>query len=231
MTFRRLSLVLLIAAGTACGAREENGAAAPDSIGTPGTPAPPPADTPPTADTTVEPGSGDQRPAARQDTVMVEGMPQVESATLVTSPSGFALPFSTYVPEGMEAEFAAPLAVRFIAAFGGTRNADAFMMMEAHDTARPAARDILERLMSARSVREHEVTQTQREGWAEEAIGFRAIASDGTNVTGSISVGEHNDRWFHIVRYYPVEYGDGLPPRLNTILRHWRWEDTGDPLR
>jgi len=53
---------------------------------------------------------------------------------------------------------------------------------------------------------------------------------DGVNVTGRVSIGRHGDNWFHVVRHYPVEYGDGLGPRLHTILRLWRWDDTGEML-
>src|SRR5690606_24836892 len=115
-----LSVLLMTAA---CGAREDNGVPPRDE----GDPAPPetPAPAPP-ADTAQQPDLGD-RPETREDTVMIEGMPELETSTLVRAPAGFNAPFSTYVPEGLNASFNAPSTARFTAAFGGTVNENAYM--------------------------------------------------------------------------------------------------------
>lgn len=220
-TFLMTALLLSAACGTT-----ENGAAPPaPDVTPPGddrAPAPaPPADARPPA-----------RSATRQDTVMVEGMPVIETLQLVTAPAGFAVPFSTYVPPGMRSEFDEAGSVRFVAAFGGTVNPHAYMLVHVHPSAadRPAAADILDELMRSSAAEEHEVVPAERPAWALETTAFRYIAADRTNFTGSVTVAQHGDTYFHVVRNYPVEYGDGLPPRLHTILRHWRWEDTGEML-
>ena len=163
---------------------------------------------------------------------MIEGMPEVETSTLVTAPAGFAPPFSTYVPEGLQTQFAPPAEVRFIAAFGGQVNSSAFMVVHVQEpgATRVPAATILEGLMQRRSPAEHEAIAIDQPSWAADAIGFRSLGENGTDYTGSIVVAEHDGRYVQIIRHYPAEYGDGLPPRLHTILSEWRWEDTGDML-
>lgn len=168
----------------------------------------------------------------REDTVIIEGMPELESSQLVNAPAGFALPFSTYVPEGLQTQFAPPSEVRFIAAFAGQVNSTAFMAVHIQDAgaAGIAAATILEDLMRARSAAEHEAVAIDQPTWAVDATGFRSVGRNGTDYTGSIIVAEHAGRYVHIIRHFPVEYGDGLPPRLHGILSEWRWEDTGTML-
>lgn len=173
-----------------------------------------------------------QRPSTREDTVVIEGMPEVETSMLVTAPAGFAVPFSTYVPEGLQTRFEPPSTVRFIAAFGGELNSSAFMVVNIQDAGATAvsAGTVLDELMQTRAAAEHEAVAIDQPSWASDAIGFRSLDENGTDYTGSIIIAEHGDRLVHIVRHYPLEYGDGLPPRLHTILSDWRWEDTGEML-
>lgn len=224
----RLMIVLALLA-VACGTREET--ALPPPAESPALGDPPQSDPAPPTDTSPAP---DQRPATREDTVTVEGMPEVVTSQLVTSPSGFPVPFSTYVPPGLNTSFEQPGAVKFTAAFAGNVNPRAYMLVRVYGpgSPRPSASDVLDELMRSSGADEHETVPADRPGWALETIGFRYIAADTdrTNFTGSITIGQHGDSYFHIVRNYPVEYGDGLPPRLHTILRHWRWEDTGEML-
>jgi hypothetical protein len=215
----------------ACGARED---AAPGEDGTqpPTADAAPPAtpQEPPQVDDPAPPAA---RPQTRTDTIMVEGTAETSTSRLVTASGGFARPFSTYVPEGIEAAVNAPSTARFTAAFAGNLNSDAYMEVFVYPSGatRPRDEEILSRLMSARNAAEHETSGIDRPSWAMEATAFRYVGADGTNFTGSVMVGQHGGTWVHIVRHYPVEYGDGLPPRLNAILGHWRWEDTGEMLR
>lgn len=170
-----------------------------------------------------------QRAATREDTILIEGMPEVETSTLVTAPAGFAAPFSTYVPEGLQTRFEPPSTARFTAAFGGQVNNSAFMAVTVQDAgaANVSAAAILEEFMQTRGAAEHEAVAIDQPSWAVDAIGFRSLGKNGTDYSGSIIVAEHGDQVVHIFRHYPVEYGDGLGPRLHMILSDWRWEDTG----
>jgi hypothetical protein len=220
---QRATLALLLLS-VACGAREDAG---PGANG--GEPPPTDAAPAPTADSRQPAAS---RPETREDTVLIEGMPEVEVSRLVNAPAGFVVPFTTYVPTGLEPDITAPSTARFTAAFADNVNPNAYMEVFVHPpgTARPAVADILNHLMTARHAAEHETVSAERPSWALESSGFRYIGADGTNFTGNVIVAQHGDVYFHVVRHYPVEYGDGLPPRLHTILRLWQWQDTGTML-
>lgn len=65
--------------------------------------------------------------------------------------------------------------------------------------------------------------------WA--TLGYRLRGQvRGVAVDGWISLGRHAERPFYFMALYPPEYGDGLAPRFDYILRHWEWLDTGQPL-
>lgn len=223
---KRIAVALTLCL-TGCGARDAAPVADSDTTAVPARPAAPDVSGDVRQQTPAPP-----RAAMRQDTVIIEGMPELETSKLVNSPAGFALPFSTYVPEGLRTQFASPSAARFIAAFAGQVNSDAFMAVHVQDAgagAIPAA-NLLEDLMRIRSVAEHEAVVLDQPTWAVDAIGFRSVGEDGTDYAGSIIVAEHAGRHVHIIQHYPAEYGDGLPPRLHAILSEWRWEDTGTML-
>jgi hypothetical protein len=67
-------------------------------------------------------------------------------------------------------------------------------------------------------------------GWGQEAYTFSYAGDGNVPITGRLVLGRHADRYFHVLTHYPAEYGDGLGPRFQSILEHWRWEDTGRPL-
>jgi hypothetical protein len=66
--------------------------------------------------------------------------------------------------------------------------------------------------------------------WAREAYDMSYSGDRGMLYAGSVVLASHRDRYFHVVRHYPAEYGDGLAPRFHRILEWWRWEDTGRAL-
>lgn len=220
--FPNRTAVALALTLAACGDRDAPPIADTDTIGADRADGAAPGDTPGSA-------VAQQRAATREDTIMIEGMPEVESSTLVTAPASFAAPFSTYVPEGLRTRFEPPSTARFTAAFGGQMNNSAFMAVNVHDAsvANVSAAAVLEEFMQTRGAAEHEAVAIDQPSWAVDAIGFRSLGENGTDYTGSIIVAEHGDQVVHIIRHYPVEYGDGLPPRLHTILSDWRWEHTG----
>jgi hypothetical protein len=188
------------------------------------------------ADSTTEAGPTDaghaDRPDGRTDTVSIEGMAEPVELTLFRSPEGFPLPFTAYVPTNMRPEIEDGGA-RFIAAFGGVANPDAFV----HVFVFPAGTDRAHALDAARAYETgrgvpvsrglepvEDGGEAPRPAWAIEAYRFRYQGVDGWFV-GTIGVGEHGGRYFQIVRHYPAEYGDGFPPRADLVLETWRWAD------
>ena len=185
-------------------------------------------------------------PDTLRDTISLEGMPEPILLRRFETPESFPLRFSTYVPADMDREMdpvsagEAGAGLRFVAAFGGTRNADAFV----HVYAYPEATDLAEVQATARAFiasRGVPVSGSaeppglgpqanRRFGWSVHEEGYRYQISDGQWVVGTLALGQHAGRYFHVVTQYPAEYGDGFGPRAARIFEHWQWTDTGRPL-
>lgn len=173
-----------------------------------------------------------ERPDQLTDTVLIEGAPQVERLRLVIAPAAFSVPFSTYVPEGLETEFGAADGidwVRFNAAFAGTVDERAFMMVRIYPpgTTRLEVEDAVREFVVSRAPGMDATEPMDAPPWAEWAARLAYPRSVDRIYLGAVMVGRHGPRFFEVLRLYPGEYGDGLTPRLESILRHWRWEDTG----
>jgi hypothetical protein len=235
------ALLLIAAAGCADGN-------APDADGD-GVPAPGPVTDATTVDgpelRQVPPESIPPRPETIQDTLMIEGMPEVTTATLVRASRDADLPFSTYLPQGMSADFVTAddgAAVRFTAAFAGVVEPQAYMhvLMHPDGTSLQLARDAVSQFLrllvpSDDPLDARRTEQVSRPAetppWALQAHAFDYAGNAGARFVGRIILARHGPRFFHVIMHYPPEYGDGLGPRFDRILQHWRWEDTGLPLR
>lgn len=175
-----------------------------------------------------------ERPDARTDTIRVEGMPEPISLRLYRAPDDFPLPFTAYVPDDM-----APSAgddestAHFTAELGGVRNDDAFL----HLYVFPEATEPQHAIAAAKAYKAGRGIPVSRGielisdelrpphlEWAIEAHRFRYQAG-GEWFGGTVGVGRHQDRYFLLMRHYPVEYGDGFAPRADLITGTWRWAD------
>jgi hypothetical protein len=175
------------------------------------------------------------RPAAIRDTLLIEGTPEATTATLVDAPSDFALPFSTYVPDGISTEFGADGdvdAVRFTAAFSGRPDPNAYMHVFVYPagTTGIQARTSAFAFMRSRMLVGDAANPIEAPAWAREAYTLSYSGNAGVRYVGRLILATHAGRYFHVLTHYPAEYGDGLGPRYTRILQWWRWEDTGRPL-
>jgi hypothetical protein len=163
------------------------------------------------------------------DTILIEGMPEATTSRLLQSPPNSPLPFSTYVPEGLQAGFEGAddsLAVRFAAAFAGSADPNAYMHVRFYGphVNVAEARELLGGFLATR-VPEADPLDTTPSPQAY-------YQGDGNRIyVGHLVIATRRDRVFHVLTHYPAEYGDGLAPRFDRILEHWRWDDTGTPLR
>jgi hypothetical protein len=184
-----------------------------------------------------------ERPETRQDTVLVEGMPELTTAQLLVA-RDLDPPFSTYVPEGIAAGREAvgdSGAVRFSAAFTGQADPNAYMHVRLYprDSNLLAAREVVAGFLRSRQPEDNPVDgmglddsrTVEAPSWGVERHRFDYEGEGGSRYTGHITLAQHGPRFFHVLVHYPAEYGDGLGPRFDYILRHWRWEDTGEPLQ
>jgi hypothetical protein len=166
----------------------------------------------------------------------------------VRSPDGFPLPFSTYVPEDMDAEFDAIETghiVNFPARFGGQRTDRARLTIHAYPpgTSVDQAQTELAAYLSGlfpddtpltRGAQYEQATPVEpasRYPWATEESRYRVPGDQpGTVLTGRAGVSSHGNRVFFFIIEYPAEFADGMGPRVEAILDEWRWEDTGEAL-
>ncbi|MEX0892187.1 MAG: hypothetical protein WEB88_08455 [Gemmatimonadota bacterium] len=187
-----------------------------------------------------------ERPATMVDTLAVEGMPEPITLRLFTWEDSAGLPLSFYVPEGLTPErFAADggAAVRVAANFTGVADSAAFLHIYAHppgtteEEARTMVRGILTGLQvpvsqgsQEEDVADAGTSRTDRFSWALLERAFQMPPTGQPRFVGALGLGRHGDRFFHVLYRYPPEYGDGMGPRMATILATWRWEDTGEML-
>jgi hypothetical protein len=187
------------------------------------------------AEPPLPPGAVPQRPEAVRDTILLEGMPEPVTARLFRSPDGYGLPFTTYVPEGIEVSLETDAdsgGIRFAAAFTGRRDPNAYMHVFAQPrgTTGVVARQTALEFLRSRFLIGGEARPAEAPEWGTEAYAMAYSGDGGARYTGSLVLASHRGRWFHIMTHYPAEYGDGLEPRFRRMLEWWRWEDTGRPL-
>ena len=179
---------------------------------------------------------GEERPERVRATLPVDGEPRTVTLRLYRSPPGFALPFSTYLPEDVRA--GAPWtgtgdAVRFVRHSGTARDDSAFVYLFVHppgtreDAAREVVRTAAERLRIPGDRTELEPVRRHR--WALVEYRLRSRGWSGRPLTGWAALGEKDGRWFHLVVQHPVGRED-FAPRAERIVADWRWADTGAPL-
>jgi hypothetical protein len=184
-----------------------------------------------------------ERPSTRQDTLLIEGMPELTTSQLVRSPAGFGAPFSTYVPDGIETSFEEggdSAGVRFSAAFAGVREPNAYMHLRLYAPgATPDPAEVAASFLRTRRPQDHPVDggevdppheQVDAPSWGDAAFAFRYAGEGAALYVGRIVLARHGQLRFHVITHYPAEYGDGLGPRFARILDDWRWEDTGGML-
>ncbi|HEX2168162.1 MAG TPA: hypothetical protein VHG09_13090 [Longimicrobiales bacterium] len=173
-----------------------------------------------------------ERPAARQDTIVVEGTPEVMDFALVRSPPGFLIPFSTYVPASMTVtmDTAGPTDVAtFTSGEAREMMDEAFMTVGIYPagTTLLQAEDSIREFVVSRGPGIDESRAVEPPSWGEWAVELSYPRSLDRWYAGSAVIGQYGPRYFHVLQLYPAEYGDGIRPRFQAVLEHWRWDDTG----
>jgi hypothetical protein len=188
-----------------------------------------------------EPPAAAARPHTIADTLMVEGMPEAVESRLAHSPEAR---FTTYLPPGITMEVLTTgdsASVRFSASFAGPSDPRAYMHVRTYPP-HAGVGTVTENIATfLRTLRPHDdpvggmirgtepYRQAEPPPWGEEAHTFAYTGEDGVRYAGRIVLASSTTGFFHVLTHYPVEFGDGLEPRFERILRHWRWE-TGEML-
>jgi hypothetical protein len=164
-------------------------------------------------------------PVARAETLSIEGMPEVIGVREYEPPMGYPLVFRTLVPNDMAIDYLASgeaEVVMFMAAFGGVRREDARLDLGVL----PSGTDRAEAESFLRALAESEGGRPRSESgrsWALVRYDLSGARS------GFLALGQRRDHWYYFLAAYPPEFGDGLGPRIDLILRRWTWGD-GTPL-
>ena len=175
------------------------------------------------------------------DTLLIEGRPEVLPVASFRSGPDFPLPFRTLVPDTarlvptIEMAGAEDSGRGFAAAarFEWQPGSDpAFLRLVVLDTtmtdndARGLVRGIATDfgVIASAGIEAQEAVPPPAHPWA--TLGYRLSgAVRGVPVDGWISLGRQGERIFYFMALYPPEYGDGLGPRFDYVLRQWEWLD------
>lgn len=173
--------------------------------------------------------AGQDLPVTTSASISVEGSTEAVNLQRYESPPGFALPFVTHLPTGMEVGAAAEEMGGDAVRFQATSSPDAFVQLFVH----PVGQSVDAAIEDIRGVAESygvpgvgEVDPADRHPWALAEYRFRSRGTITPPLEGYVSLGQHAGRLFHIVVQYPAEFGDGFLPRVDLILDSWRWKDT-----
>jgi hypothetical protein len=185
------------------------------------------------ADSVAHVSSLEERSATKMETISLEGMEQTLRLRLFDSrPAGIDVPFTTYVPDDMAIR-SAPRETgdRFVAraVFGGQVEPRAFVevrFLPEHASEQAAAESLV---AWAPDERPNPLEGGTRFHWSVRERWIRRGERDAA-VEGIAALGRHGARWFVIHVEYPIDYGEGLLPRVERVLEEWRWEDTGGGL-
>jgi hypothetical protein len=145
------------------------------------------------------------RPAQKPDSMQLEGMWEPFTARLVQPNTD--LPFSTYLPKGMEFEQQSSgegEGFYFHSAFPG-RQQEAFMLM----------------FMAPQGASAADVDKL--------AAAFKQSRSNPKRIT-RIQLGSYHNRHFYVAYSYPYEFADGMGPRTHYIRTQWIWLNDGKSL-
>lgn len=165
------------------------------------------------------------RPPTKSVTIAVEGEKTPVTLRLYDQYSNL---FTTYypeqdfLPEGVSS--GEGTGVRFIANFGGVKNNNAYVSFSFLRSTKNLGQ--LRNLISGKSglieSNKWQVvsrTRTAPYRWVKEKIVFKKRQGN-QNITGTIYLGQQNNKAFYVVTHYPVEYGDGFSPRAHLILQN-----------
>lgn len=160
---------------------------------------------------------------------MIEGMPDTVELRLVRAPPDFPVRFSTYVPADMDVgteSTADGHSLEFTARFGGVPNERAYVQFffYPHATTPALGHNSIESFVNSLNPEVDRSREVEPHDWAIEEIAF-TYPHDQALFVGRVALAQRGDVVFHYVQHYPAEYGDGMAPRIGTILREWRWGD------
>ena len=170
------------------------------------------------------------RPATRQDTIVRGAARDVLATSLVQAPPQVAVPFSTYVPEGVAVEFDTVSGIdRVTFTSSGVPARSAFMTVRIYPagTTRLQVEEDVRELVSGLAPGMDETAPVDPPSWAISAQRLSYLPSVDTRRAGSVVIAQYGPRFFSVLMLYPAARADRLLSLFDHILDRWRWDDTG----
>ncbi len=186
-----------------------------------------------------------ERPPDRTDTLRIEGMAEPLRVHLYRPPPEAPIAFTTYIPADMIVTGAASGAgyeVGVVADFAGkpeprARLVVVFLPAGSDADARAAFRADVARLRGAGAAEAGATYAGSSAGadparlpWALEARRIDRDCPGARCMLGLAALASHAGRFFEVIWQYPAEYADGMAPRIDLMLREWRWSEGGGGL-
>lgn len=171
-----------------------------------------------------------QRPAVKQDTILIEGMEETFSFNLVETEG---LGFSTYVIEDMIAEQSSSAdgdELFVYVNFGGVKNEQAGLRIfspkkESKVEMEQLITDMKEELASM-GLQMKETTLDSHHPFTapDSPVHVEKVYLLTSNDLGGRAIFfEHDQRPYVLYYHYPHEYGDGFDPRINKLIADLVW--------
>ncbi len=153
-------------------------------------------------------------PKTRQDTLMLEGMPEPVALNLYEAPEGWPITFHTYVPANFKVETLTNQRDHTIRFSMGDAVINFVIMPEG--TNRSRAQSMAKASLGATNVQSCRPSYK----WQWECL----YVSEKPDQIASVLLGEQQGRQFYYHISYPAEYADGFSPRYAKVLEEWRFE-------
>jgi hypothetical protein len=172
-------------------------------------------------------------PETIETVIVIEGMEEPMVLNLFHEP-GF--PFYTYYPEDMIANAAASEEGDrvIIATDFGVINPAAYIAVTVYNEGQFDSEDAFLDAIGGNdgilSEREYEWVEKEAEVDRTFDWTIREYFFMSDEFTGAIYAGEHEGQYFFFDIHYPWEYGDGMVPRVNLIMEHFTWVESGETL-
>lgn len=168
------------------------------------------------------------RPATKTDNIALEGTEEPFEFTLHDVP---ALQFSTYVVNDFEvAGSSSADGDSFVvyANFAGVKNEEAraewFSPNDKGATVEQLAADTQKQLESdGYQIVSSEEGAANIFDLSEVEFRFKKQKDDGTQIVGTVGVFSHGDRVYRLTVHYPIEYAEGLMPRVMKMVEDIEW--------
>jgi hypothetical protein len=158
------------------------------------------------------------------------GTKQPVTLELIKAPEGFPVQFSTYKTTDLQMASArigsnASITLsRVVSAQSGSQGIVQIQFDTAGASSANPAEEALKSYTSGMKISALSMTALEGYPWAKQARSYR-YTSEGRQVTGRIIAGTRGSHAWRILVQHAPDAAAAINPRLDILLRNWRWDD------